>query len=138
MRRLGSLLGITLVAAVLGCSHGSDDTDEANPLVRMCTANFVPALTVEIRDMATGAPAACGSSGEVRDGDYVAPLTDGGSCATAPETTVYLEGPWERAGNYTVTIRRQGYQDWVRSDVVVISDECHVQTVALQARLEPS
>lgn len=142
MRRPGSLLGIACVAAVIGCSNGSNgpnDTEKSNPLATgLCTQVLLPAVTVEVRDMVTGAPAACGTTGEVRDGDYVAPLTDSGSCATAPDTTVYLQGPWERSGNYTVTIVKPGYRDWVRRDVVVMSDHCHVQTVSLQALLEPS
>ena len=126
-----------MVAVVLGCSQRPNDTEEPNPLAKaMCTADLRAAVSIEVRDMATGEPAACGASAEIRDGDYVEPLTGQGSCAIAPET--FLEGAWERVGTYTVTIRKAGYQEWVRSQVVVIADQCHVQTVTLQALLEPS
>ena len=129
-----------MVAAVLGCSHRSTEAQGANPLTSglVCTDELRAGITVEVRDAATGAPAACGASGEARDGDYIASLTDEGRCVTAPQTWAYLTGAWERAGIYTVTIRKPGYRDWVRDQVVVIADLCHVHPMTLQANLEPT
>ena len=139
-----ALIGIGLAAVVLGCSRSSSDGGGTNPLTTgMCTADLVPTVIVEVRDRVTGTPAACGATGEVQDGDQVAPLTDLGRCATDPETTVDLYGPFASRGNtvvfnYTVSIRKPGYQDWVRNGVIVTSLGCDVHTVTLQAFLDPS
>ena len=127
-----------LVITVLGCSHRSGENQERSPFASgmVCTDELRAGITVEVRDALTGTPAACGASGEARDGTYIAPLTDEGRCTEAPMTWAYLTGAWERAGVYTVAIRKPGYRDWVQEQVVVTADACHVQPVSLQANLE--
>jgi hypothetical protein len=92
---------------------------------------------VEVRDSGSGEPAACGATGLAHEGAYIEALTGLDDCVTQSDTWVHLLGAWERAGVYTVTIRKPGYQDWIREQVVVTADECHVRTVKLQADLIP-
>lgn len=47
-----------------------------------------------------------------------------------------LVGAGEREGTYTVTVRKAGFIDWERTNVVVTADGCHVRPVAVTGRLE--
>ena len=49
-----------------------------------------------------------------------------------------LIGAWERAGTYTVTVDKPGFERWVRDDVEVEEGECHVVPVRLEAVLSPA
>jgi hypothetical protein len=64
----------------------------------------------------------------VRDGDYVEELMG---------TENVRHGTWERAGVYRVDVGATGYRPWVRHNVRVIQDECHVRTVELTAQMAP-
>ncbi len=66
------------------------------------------------------------AEGGYRDSVYVGAVTEGGRSVGL----VY-----ERAGVYTVTVRARGYQPWTRSAVTVRAGTCHVEPVALTARL---
>jgi hypothetical protein len=93
-----------------------------------CTAIYVYGITVTVTDATTGAPVE-GITAEIREGAYV-----------DPNVTVFgntVAGAGERAGVYTVTVRKEGYEDWTRSGVTVTADRCHVQGVALAAALVP-
>jgi hypothetical protein len=104
----------------------------ASPVV--CTANFAPAIVVEVRDGA-GQPAADGARGAVHDGAYVDSLRpnvwDGGQL-------LGFRAAYERAGTYTVTVEKPGYQSWQVDGVRVTRDECHVRTQRLVATLVPA
>lgn len=129
MDRLTFLLLVVLVSA---CSEHSDQ--HVMPGF-FCTENLLAGVTVEVRDASTAAPAACGVTGEIREGDFVEPLGDSGSCATHPDLA-YLSGAYERPGTYRVSISKPGYKEWVRDGVVVTADACHVRTAFLSANLE--
>ncbi len=121
MRRLLSLGALLLAPVLIGCSE-----DGSGPIA--CTLEYRAGITVEITDSATGLAAAEGATLTIREGEYVESWTDtfGG---------VTLAGAWERAGTYDVTVAKDGYHTWIRTDVVVDADECHVHSVALQAAL---
>jgi hypothetical protein len=95
-----------------------------------CSADARPAVSVDVRDSITGAPAGRGARIVARDGDFA---------DTARYPSEY-EGPYglarERAGTYTVTVEQAGYRPWSRGGVRVTRDECHVRTVLLPARLQ--
>lgn len=101
-----------------------------------CSAVFKPALSVRVQDSASGAMAASGAQLVVHDGAY----TDSGSFpANHPELdSLPLEAGGERAGTYTVTIRKIAYRDWAQTGVAVTKGECHVNTVTLNALLQRS
>ena len=120
MRSAFILAAATLVA---GC----------NPFTGACTTELRFGIAVEVRDAVTGAPAADGARLIARDGDYVE-IVEG---PPVPGMT-FLQAAGERAGRYTVTIQKTGYQDWTRSNVWVRDAGCHVVTVRFEARLQPA
>ena len=137
MKRVSLAVLLALIAA--GCTAESRDPGGAAnsrvpPIGIVCTENLVASIVVDVRD-GFGNPAAYGATAEFRDGDFVYTVR-GGSDALDPATAVRITGPYERAGLYTVTVRKPGYRDWVATDVLVQADECHVHTVVLQATLE--
>jgi hypothetical protein len=112
------------VAVLAGCNLITGPT---------CSLEARPALTVDVRDSTTNAPAGRGARIIARDGafaDTVLVPTDDAELFPYPLAH-------ERAGTYTVTVERDGYRPWSRSGVRVTKDECHVRTVALTARLQP-
>lgn len=108
-------------------------TGACNPFIGACTQELRPGLVVEVRDAGTGAPAADGARLIARDGDYVETVEG----PPVPGMT-FLQAAGERAGKYTVTIQKAGYQDWTRSNIWVRDDGCHVSTARLEARLQPA
>ena len=75
-------------------------------------------------------PSAAGATMTLSEGDYL-------ESTIGIEDNSVLFGAPEREGTYTVSVARSGYHTWVRSNMVVTADECHVQTVSLTAELEP-
>lgn len=115
---------VVVVLAALGAAACDD---EPSPVV--CTAIAVAALNVTVVDAATSAPL-CDAEVVASDGSFretLMPFPTGGDCR--------YSGPFERAGTYTVTVRRSGYLDGSRTGVRVDRDECHVIPVALTVRL---
>lgn len=113
--------GVLLPATLSGC-----DIFEPGA----CTMDVRPAILVQVRDAATQAPAASGTTGVVRDGSFSDIMQ-----ADPGENALELRGAQERPGTYTVTIDKPGYQQWTQEDVRVRDGSCHVQTVTLQANL---
>ena len=105
------------------------------PVSHPCAEVFIAGLIVEVRDAATGEPAAFNARGEIRDLGYLEVLRLDLSGGQVPETALRLIGAWERPGVYSVVVRKDGYRDW-SSEAVVDQGECNVRTVTLQAALE--
>ncbi len=100
----------------------------------VCTEEARPALMVALTDSISGANNFTGVSVVARDGAYadsVAQPTYPGLPYNGPVALAY-----ERAGNYTITVRADGYVPWVRTAVAVTRDQCHVVTVGITARLK--
>lgn len=93
-----------------------------------CTEEARPAITVEIRDSVSLAPAATGAVAIARDGPYADTLR--------AFSTLSASGAYERPGTYTVTVAKSGYQDWTATGVRAADLGCHVETVILQTRLK--
>jgi hypothetical protein len=134
LARFGAAVLALLPFAVLaplgaGCSSGYG-----------CAAVEEYAVEVEVRDAATGEPAADGATGTLRDGGYTETMRVGGwlyapdvPAGTGVGTT--LVGAMERPGTYTVRIEKPGYEPWERRGVRVTSDVCGVNVVQLRADL---
>ena len=123
-----------LLAVALLTIGGCDLLD--NKLGVDCTDNFVFGLEVAVQDSSTGAPAASGAQLIAQDGAWADTV---GFPPTRPDLDALpLVGAGERAGTFTVTVRKAGFRDWQRSGIVVTADECHVHTVELTARLQPA
>lgn len=120
MRTLGMALLVALVLPAASCESGLS-----------CTDIFFYGLTVTIRDDATNQPI-CDATVSAVDGAYseqLVPQSIGTSDCT-------YAGAGERAGTYTLTAKKSGYQDTVQAGNVVNADACHVRgiTVALRMR----
>lgn len=116
-----SVCGLGLGFLVFGCSSEQ----------LMCPQWILSPIVVEVRDAATGAPAAVGATGSIRSGSFVSELT-------LPWPNEDLElyssgGP----GIYDVIVQKPGYRDWIRNDVRVTGGRCGVEkSVVLRANLE--
>lgn len=116
-----------MIAAMVlgaGCSGATE------PGGGVCTAVAVPGIVVAVRDSASGTVAGAGAVVTARAGAY----------ADTARRDVPVEWgfplAYERTGTYTVRVELAGYRPWVRSDVRVTADACHVRTVALTALLQ--
>jgi hypothetical protein len=110
------------------------EDDPVHPPNIYCPAIARPAIEVDVRDADTGAPAANGASGEVREGTFVEALE------VLPSTSgdaLTMVGAWERPGEYTVLVQKPGHRQWTADDVRVTRGLCNVETVKLIANLEP-
>lgn len=123
MNRIALLACVVLLPATLS------SCDLTEPYV--CTTSVEPGIVVQVRDAVTQAPAAFGATGVVSDGSFTAQLRQGQSGENALE----MHGADERAGTYTVTVDKPGYQQWKQERVRVRNGRCHVETVTLQASL---
>lgn len=122
--RSATLASIAMLTGVTGCGFLVD-----------CDTGIAPAVIVQIRDAVTGAPAAAGARGIVRDGTYSDSLYLYQFHEGVPSS---LAGADERPGTYTVTLEKSGYETWTASGIRVADSNCHVQTVSLTAELTPA
>jgi hypothetical protein len=98
---------------------------------RTCDLRFVYGLALHVRDSVTGAPAANGATGVVRDGDFEEALETSGF------DDLTMLGAGEREGVYFIQVTKTGYNMWTRSGVRVTDDGCHPVTVEVDVRLQP-
>lgn len=98
-----------------------------------CTAEWAPGIVVTVERADSGEPVT----------DALATAWDGGFADSARTETIgsperaEVRLAHERGGEYDVTVEKDGYEPWVRHDVEVDENECHVETVNLKAVLEP-
>lgn len=99
----------------------------------ICTTEARAAVTVHVVDSISGPTMMTGMSAQVRDGVY----TDfSQTFFTNPTSGIHTVGlAFERKGTYTVTVKADGYKDWVKTGVVVGADLCHVIGVAVTAQM---
>lgn len=97
-----------------------------------CTLEFRYGLVVVVRDSATSEPAGDGATVTAQDGTYMETLK-----AFVLDSARFL-GAGERGGVYTIRVTRPGNATWSRTGVRVEEDRCHVESVEVEARLQPS
>ena len=102
----------------------------------VCTTEFRPGITVYVNDSLTNAGIASGASLVVRDGSYKDSVAAPDGRPDLNSSPLFAAG--ERAGVYQVEVTKTGYAGWVKSDVEVTANQCHVNTVTLTARLQPA
>ncbi len=109
-------------------SCGGDEDDF------FCNDSEEPAIEIEVFDSATQLPISCGAKATIQDGTFTQEVEN------TPETncddSIILGAADERAGNYDISISKEGYYEWNTYNVVVSENECHVNTVNIQAYLE--
>ena len=76
-----------------------------------------------------------GSTITLQDGDYVETLTT--TSTGAGGSVNQVSGAWERKGNYDIIVSNPDYLTWLRRNIPITSDECHVQTAIVTAKLSP-
>jgi len=91
----------------------------------MCTDEMRAGIILTVVDGLSGNPALSGSTITLQDQSYIETLPPGSSA-----------GAWERKGNYDIIIDHPDYLTWLRRNVLVTADECHVQTVEIEAQLQ--
>jgi hypothetical protein len=97
-----------------------------------CTSIAVPALAVDVLDSVSGTSLPAQAIAYARDGAFA------DSATVPPPTPGFLqpaELAWNRAGTYDVSVRSDGYREWVETGVRVRNVNCHPQTAHLTARL---
>ena len=94
-----------------------------------CSTEPRPGIMLEVRDLVTGERVGDGAVISVTEGVFE-------SNPVFPDDFV---GPFPlvhgREGIYEVTVTRDDYQQWTRSNVIVPRDRCHVRTAQLTAFL---
>ena len=99
-----------------------------------CTLTFDPAVEVVVQDSVSGAMIASGAQLIAREGTYADSMSLPANRADLDSKS--LSAANERAGTYTVTVRKPGYREWTRSNVQVEQEVCHVRTVRLTALMQ--
>ena len=121
-------------ALILGCMVaviGAWGVACSSPTV--CDLSFEYGMSIYVRDSASGAGLANGSTVVVRDGSFLDSLA---ATFTTPSDGPFLSAG-ERAGTYTVTVLHNGYQTWTKAGVVVTRGACHVNHIDVIVRLQP-
>lgn len=121
---------LLILPLLSGCLIKSNDDGEPE----VCTTEVVPALVISIIDKETKQPTACGATVTIQDGDFIEKLeiADDENCDDAMEVRAVNE----RAGTYNISIAKAGYVDWMKYDVQVAENACHVETVKIKAEME--
>ena len=116
------------LAIVLATATALSNCDSVDP---GCYSYMELSVLVEVRDAATGSPAARGVTGKSEHESGV--VTE-----FYARDDLYLDGNWqsELPGNHAVIFRKPGFlTDTVHADVD--ADRCHVVTDTVEARIAP-
>ena len=108
----GSVLKLTLITAmaIAGCNDSNDVA---------CTDEYVPAITIEVKDKSTGNFIGCGAVVTIDDTGFSEEVVSDiqGSC----DNSSLFQGAHERGGVYDVHISKEGYLDWSTYNIEVTS-----------------
>ena len=101
-----------------------------------CTEEYRYGLNVTVVDSLTGASPSSAML-IARDGAFVDSVGPQTTFITGPQgqPVLLVSAAGERPGTYDVTVRSPGYLAWTRAGVQITGDECHVDPIALTARL---
>ena len=123
--RYQAAAALLLSGATLGCRDGA------------CLTLPVPAIQADVRDAITDAPAAYQAS-LIVTGDGVYDSTFVGPRPDSLGVVAIRSSPPGRTGEYTVRVRRNGYQIWQQTGVHVEGSGCAgALSVELSVRLQP-
>lgn len=118
-----SRVGVIMALAAAPVACNSDR-------IQCAERSLVSPIIVEVRDAATGTPAAQGASGTARVGDLVLRVW-----LPAPGEQLQLYSEPGPSGIYAVVVQKAGYRDWTKSTFVQ-GGSCGVQrSVILRADL---
>lgn len=95
-----------------------------------CTTQFVYGLNVRVLDADSGNPIFQDIEVKAVDGAYVEIME------LIPSSEYSFAGAGERAGTYTLTITKEGYQTYTSEPIVLTRDYCHVIPQAITVDLQ--
>jgi len=99
-----------------------------------CTATVEDGLLLSVTDQTTQMPSACGVTATAIEGAFSETvIVDETDCAE-DDLIAMLE---ERPGFYTLTVKKQGYQDYQVDNIGIGKDLCHVLTREFNVELVP-
>lgn len=108
-----------------------NNDDNSNDGQTNCTDQFVYGLHVSVKNAVTNATLQEGVLVKATDGSYVETLqTEGNSSAV-------FVGAGERAGNYILTVSKEGYETFTSEVITLERDECHVLSKEITVALQP-
>jgi hypothetical protein len=133
IRYASELRSRRVLFVALGAALASSACDIQGP----CAAVQRHGIYAKVIDAQTGAFAAYGATGTLRDGGYTeimeVPLP------FFPDTTARdMLGARDRRGRYDILIEKPGYQPWERRGVRVVGEGCTVRTEYITVELQPS
>lgn len=124
-RRAAPTLALIPVLALTGCGW----------LVgTVCLDYSAAGLQVFVVDSITGGSVVTENEVVAIDGEYA---DTAAAFEFAPGTRAEALLAFERPGTYRVTVTAEGYRPWAKDGVRVTEGECHVQTVELEALMQP-
>jgi len=123
------LLILLCFAPLLMANHCEDDDRYYNDYP--CTAEARAGLNVNVTLNGSSTITNEGISVTARDGNYIEDLLP-----VIPDTPTFT-GAYERPGTYIITVRKDGYVDYVSNSIVVSPDRCHVIPRQLTVNLVP-
>lgn len=135
-RALACIVGY--VAVLLTAASCKSEPLNPDPDGVVCTLEARSAVTVRIEDSASGAGIAAGATLVLRDGAFVDSLAVPANRTDLNDFPLSTMNTYERAGQYDITVRRNGYATWTRTGVAVTAGVCHVNGVTVTARLQPA
>ena len=131
---------LALFVASVGCgspSGGVKDSAADSALESdfvVCTAEYVPGLIIRVVEARSRTPL----------GGFTAVLRLDSAGASWPVDSIHSSAghsewrtAYERAGTYGLRIKRSGYRTWDTAGIHLTADRCHVNTITLEARLQP-
>lgn len=98
-----------------------------------CTQEARAGLNITVKDAVTDEFLTSGVTVIAQDGSYTETLEN----FPNDETALFV-GAWERAGSYTVTVSKEGYQTYTSEIIVVTADICHVIPQQITVDLQPN
>lgn len=107
---------LLLCFAPLLLASTCNDDDESI----FCTTEAVAALNVTVRLGNSTTPTSDGVTVVATDGNYSETLQ------VINTTNPIFIGAFERQGNYTITVSKEGYQTFTSGVISITRDECHV------------
>jgi hypothetical protein len=129
--------GTTYVLAYSQLADNSYVDDSVQVVVtQTCPPGSLAALVISVQDSVTGSTgpftsvAYSAHDGTFGDTTFIA------SVPAEVSGQPFLTGlAFERPGNYTVSVKANGYAVWTKSGITVTMDACHVIPVSVTARL---
>jgi len=117
------LIYTLLCFSLFSCNSSDDDAQV------VCTEEFVYGLSVQVRDATTNGIIVNNITVTAKEGSYTEELKF--------LFDTFL-GAGERAGNYTLMVVADGYENFTSEVITVSEDECHVIGESVSIRLQPN